>query len=171
MWKVFGLSVFTVWLLDLGCAVKHTEIIGYEGEDLLLNVKYRSGYEENNKYFSRSSGFFEEKLVQTAQPNSWTQHGQFALFDNTTSRLVTIIIYRLGAADSGLYYCGVDVTLDVDPLVEIQIMVKKGEPRRPSSEPRVVINGDDVIANPADITAQNWAKKRDQDRQQIIGAV
>ncbi|XP_051557804.1 uncharacterized protein LOC127443344 [Myxocyprinus asiaticus] len=163
MWKVFCLSVITVRLLDIGCAVKHTEINGYEEENLVFYVKYRSGYEENIKYFSRSDGFFEKKLVQTAQPNSWSQHGRYALFDNTTSRWVTIVIFRLGAEDSGLYYCGADVTLEVDPMVEIQITVKKGEPRRPTTEPRVLINGDDVITNPANIATQNWPKKRDQE--------
>lgn len=51
------------------------------------------------------------------------------MFDNTAAHRFIVFISALMTEDSGLYLCGVDVKLQVDPVSEIQITVRKGENR------------------------------------------
>lgn len=116
---------FSVCLLDVGCAV--TEVIRYEGHNISIQVTYASIYEKHDKYISRSDGFFSKKLLQTSQANRWFRHGRVSAFDDTTAHRFILFISGLMMEDSGLYVCGVDVKLQVDPVSEIQITVRKGE--------------------------------------------
>ncbi|XP_051726933.1 uncharacterized protein LOC127500027 isoform X2 [Ctenopharyngodon idella] len=158
MWKVrvFCFFICTACLLDINCAN-----IGYEGKHVTFHISYPEGYETNTKYFGKKDGFFFEKLVQTSHPYRWAKQGRFALFDNTSARILTATILQLVVDDSGLYSFGVDVKLSPDLSGDIQLTVRRGEAQRPTiSLPRVIVSSTN---SPANITAQNWTKTRNQE--------
>lgn len=113
---------FPACLLDINCAN-----IGYEGKHVTFHISYPEGYETNTKYFGKKDGFFFEKLVQTSHPYRWAKQGRFALFDNTSARILTATILQLVVDDSGLYSFGVDVKLSPDLSGDIQLTVRRGE--------------------------------------------
>lgn len=132
-WKCFFIShsiYIIAWLLNISCAAKLTEVIGYKGTNISLQISYPANFEKHDKYFGRSDGFFSKKLIRTSQANRWARHGRFALFDNTASHRFTVHITGLTMEDSGLYLCGVDIKLQTDPVSEVQITVRKGETAR-----------------------------------------
>ncbi|XP_073698626.1 uncharacterized protein [Garra rufa] len=143
--------------------------IGYEGKYITFKAFYPPDYETNTKYFGRTDRrFFFEKLVQTSHPNQWVKQGRFALFDNTSTHVLTAVISGLVAEDSGNYSFGVDIKLLPDLTGdEIQLTVITGEVQRPTAPtptptptPKVIVYS---TSRPANITAQNWAKTRDQE--------
>ncbi|XP_058633498.1 uncharacterized protein LOC131541633 [Onychostoma macrolepis] len=159
MWQagVFCFCIYTACLLDTSCAK-----IGYEGKYVTFKAIYPPDYETNTKYFGKTDGFFFfEKLVQTSHPNWWAKQGRFALFDNTSTHVLTAAILRLAAEDSGNYSFGVDIKLLPDLTGdEIQLTVVRGEAQRPTTPAKVIVYS---TSSPANITAQNWAKTRDQE--------
>lgn len=118
----FHFISFPACLLDINCAN-----IGYEGKHVTFHISYPEGYETNTKYFGKKDGFFFEKLVQTSHPYRWAKQGRFALFDNTSARILTATILQLVVDDSGLYSFGVDVKLSPDLSSDIQLTVRRGE--------------------------------------------
>lgn len=121
--EIFYFILFTACLLDINCAM-----IGYEGKHVMFHNRYPEGYETNTKYFGKTDGFSFEKLVQTSHPLRWAKQGRFALFDNTSARILTAVILRLVLEDSGLYSFGVDVKLLPDLSGDdIQLTVRRGE--------------------------------------------
>lgn len=118
-------AFFSVCLLDVGCAV--TVMIGYEGQNISIQLTYPAIYEKHDKYIGRSDGFFSKKLIQTSQANRWFRHGRVAVFDYTAAHTVIVFMSGLMMEDSGLYFCGVDVKLQLDPVSEIQITVRKSK--------------------------------------------
>ncbi|KAK9981706.1 hypothetical protein ABG768_001230 [Culter alburnus] len=137
-------------------------MIGYEGKHVMFHNRYPEGYETNTKYFGKTDGFSFEKLVQTSHPLRWAKQGRFALFDNTSARILTAVILRLVLEDSGLYSFGVDVKLLPDLSGDdIQLTVRRGEAQRPTiSLPTAIVSSTN---SPANITAQNWTKTRNQE--------
>lgn len=115
---------FPACLLDTSCAK-----IGYEGKYVTFKAIYPPDYETNTKYFGKTDGFyFFEKLVQASYPNRWAKQGRFALFDNTSTHVLTAVILGLVAEDSGNYSFGVDIKLLPDVIGdEIQLTVVRGE--------------------------------------------
>lgn len=114
---------FSASLLDIGCAK-----IGYEGKHVTFHDSYPTGYETNTKYFGKTEGYSFNKLVRTSHPYRWAKQGRFALFDNTSARVLTAAILELVEEDAGFYFFGVDIKLSPDLYGdEIQLTVRRGE--------------------------------------------
>lgn len=92
------LTSFPACLLDTSCLK-----FGYEGKYVTFKAIYPPDYETNTKYFDRTDGFFFEKLVQTCHPSYWAEQGRFALFDNTSTHVLTTAILGLVTEDSSNY--------------------------------------------------------------------
>ncbi|KAL1281365.1 hypothetical protein QQF64_000168 [Cirrhinus molitorella] len=160
MWtaRLFCFCIYADCLQKTSCAM-----IGYEGKFITFKGIYPPDYETNTKYFGRTDGFFFfEKLVETSHPNRWAKQGRFALFDNTSTHVLTAAIFGLVTEDSGNYSLGVDIKLLPDLIGdEIQLTVIRGEAQRPTTPaPKVIVYS---TSHPANIATQNWAKTRDQE--------
>ncbi|XP_043106602.1 CMRF35-like molecule 8 [Puntigrus tetrazona] len=159
MWKarVICFCFYAASVMDSSCA-----IIVYEGKYVTFKATYSPSYESNVKYFGRTDGFlYFEKLVETSRPNQWVKKGRFALFDNSSTHVLTATIMGLISEDSGSYLFGVDIKLLPDLTgEEIQLTVIRGEDQRTTTPAKVTVYSTSV---PAEITTQNRAKTRDQE--------
>ncbi|XP_073763991.1 uncharacterized protein isoform X2 [Danio rerio] len=129
-------------------------ITEYEGKSITFSTSYLESLETNSKYFSRS-GYFCEKLVETSESNRWTTHGRFAIFDNTSTHLITTTILNLTVEDSGLYIVAVDVTLWPDPETEIQLTVMRAEVQKTTTPPQRLTTPSQRLTTPSTVDVHN----------------
>ncbi|KAI5109454.1 polymeric immunoglobulin receptor-like isoform X2 [Silurus meridionalis] len=118
------LIIFTFCLISDGGASK--EVTGYLGGEVLIKCKYNTEYTQNPKYFCKGSSPGCSDLIKTGDKNMWVNSGQFSLFDDTKSAEISVMIRELTVEDTGMYQCGVDISLGNDIYTTVELKVKEG---------------------------------------------
>ncbi|XP_046708254.1 CMRF35-like molecule 8 isoform X5 [Silurus meridionalis] len=115
--------IFTFCLISDGGASK--EVTGYLGGEVLIKCKYNTEYTQNPKYFCKGSSPGCSDLIKTGDKNMWVNSGQFSLFDDTKSAEISVMIRELTVEDTGMYQCGVDISLGNDIYTTVELKVKE----------------------------------------------
>ncbi|XP_076003830.1 CMRF35-like molecule 1 isoform X2 [Genypterus blacodes] len=96
---------------------------GVEGQRLDIRCDYPYSQRENPKYFCYGDCSPSSHLIRTDKHQVWVRGDRFSLYDNTTGAFMVARVDELRLGDGGMYYCGVDISLYRDTLVEIQLSV------------------------------------------------
>ncbi|XP_026801239.3 polymeric immunoglobulin receptor isoform X1 [Pangasianodon hypophthalmus] len=118
------LLTFALCLISDGGASK--EVTGYSGGGVLIKCKYDAEFIQNKKYFCKRSSLGCSDQIKTEAKNEWIKSGRFSLFDDTKSAEFRVMIRELTVQDTGMYQCGVDISLSNDIYILVELKVKKG---------------------------------------------
>ncbi|XP_046708228.1 polymeric immunoglobulin receptor-like isoform X2 [Silurus meridionalis] len=132
--------IFTFCLISDGGASK--EVTGYLGGEVLIKCKYNTEYTQNPKYFCKGSSPGCSDLIKTGDKNMWVNSGQFSLFDDTKSAEISVMIRELTVEDTGMYQCGVDISLGNDIYTTVELKVKEDLSYEKSISKTVHVGGD-----------------------------
>uniref|UniRef100_A0A3B4XSZ1 Ig-like domain-containing protein n=1 Tax=Seriola lalandi dorsalis TaxID=1841481 RepID=A0A3B4XSZ1_SERLL len=99
-------------------------VTGVEGQTLSFRCEYSHELWNNTKYFNRDDE--EYPLIRTDKHDQWERNGRFSLYDNTTGAFIIIQVDKVVPEDSGIYLCGVDLSLRTDRISKIQLNVPRG---------------------------------------------
>ncbi|XP_014912497.1 polymeric immunoglobulin receptor-like isoform X1 [Poecilia latipinna] len=94
-------------------------VFGYEGRDVTVSCPYDPGYERYQKYLCNSSCGYSDFLIRSSQENTT----KYSVYDDKTTRVVTVTISDLHFDDTGKYWCGV-TRAGKDIYTEVQLEVK-----------------------------------------------
>uniref|UniRef100_A0A096M580 Ig-like domain-containing protein n=1 Tax=Poecilia formosa TaxID=48698 RepID=A0A096M580_POEFO len=94
-------------------------VFGYEGRDVMVSCPYDPGYERYQKYLCNSSCGYSDFLIRSSQENKT----KYSVYDDKTTRVVTVTISDLHFDDTGKYWCGV-TRAGKDIYTEVQLEVK-----------------------------------------------
>lgn len=101
--------------------------IGYEGGDVTFRCTYAQGFQNKEKYFFKKDAASSDHLVETKNGETSNVKGRASLQDNTNSRVFTVTLQDLTAADTGKYSCGMKKgEKENDHLSERRLVVKNG---------------------------------------------
>lgn len=67
-----------------------------------------------------------DHLIRADKHDQWVSEGRFSLYDNTTAAFFIVRVDKLVPMDSGIYWCGVDVSLLPDHISVIKLNVTRG---------------------------------------------
>ncbi|ROJ42281.1 CMRF35-like molecule 2, partial [Anabarilius grahami] len=100
-------------------------VTGYSGGGVMIACKYDEIYTANEKYFCRGDKWPGKcsDLIKTDVKYKWFKSGSFALFDNTSTAVFTVMIKNLNQGDSGKYQCGVNISYGKDSYTEVNLKV------------------------------------------------
>uniref|UniRef100_A0A8C2FGH5 Immunoglobulin domain-containing protein n=1 Tax=Cyprinus carpio TaxID=7962 RepID=A0A8C2FGH5_CYPCA len=98
---------------------------GYSGGGVNITCRYDREYTDNTKYFCRGEWKITcSDLIRTDMKNNQVDSGRFSLFDDTTAAVFTVTFRNLSKQDSGMYRCGVDISLSEDTYTEVNLNIK-----------------------------------------------
>ncbi|XP_047669170.1 polymeric immunoglobulin receptor-like isoform X6 [Tachysurus fulvidraco] len=117
------LLIFTLCLISDGGA--SNEVTGYSGGGILIKCKYDAKVTQRPKYFCKDSISVCSDQIKTGDKNQWVNSGRFSLFDDTNSSEFWVMIRELTVQDTGMYYCGVDITSGTDIKALVNLNVKE----------------------------------------------
>ncbi|XP_067239027.1 polymeric immunoglobulin receptor-like [Chanodichthys erythropterus] len=109
-------------LLMIPGVVISMSVTGYSGGGVTITCGYYDGYKENVKYFCKGQWSTCTDQIRTIKKNKWVQQDRFSLYDDTRSAVFTVTIRDLSERDSGIYYCGTEIT-GPDPITEVNLKV------------------------------------------------
>ncbi|XP_023276412.1 CMRF35-like molecule 8 isoform X2 [Seriola lalandi dorsalis] len=119
------LSVITI-LPQIRALTSVKTVTGVEGQTLSFRCEYSHELWNNTKYFNRDDE--EYPLIRTDKHDQWERNGRFSLYDNTTGAFIIIQVDKVVPEDSGIYLCGVDLSLRTDRISKIQLNVPRAKP-------------------------------------------
>ncbi|XP_041790375.1 CMRF35-like molecule 8 isoform X2 [Chelmon rostratus] len=125
-WRTTTTVIITILQIQALISVKTKAVTGVEGQMFDFRCDYQDGQQSNAKYFCHvdenvSSGH----LIRTEKHNQWVRNGRFSLYDNTTGAFFVVRVDKLISEDRGTYWCGVDISLQVDDIRAIQLNVSR----------------------------------------------
>lgn len=101
--------------------------MGVEGQSLSFKCEYPDSQRSNAKYFCRiDNTLFCQQLIKTSEHVQRVRDGRFSLFDNSTGRVFIVTMDGLTLGDSGIYCCGVDISVGCDTWSKIQLIISPG---------------------------------------------
>ena len=108
-------------------------VTGAEGSSLTVWCWYEESYKGHNKYWCRGQYDTDcNKIVETKGGEREERNGRVSIQDNTESRILTVTVRNLQAADAGPYWCKIQTVwiLDAwsqDPAFQVQVSVSPGK--------------------------------------------
>uniref|UniRef100_A0A4W6FBL2 Immunoglobulin V-set domain-containing protein n=1 Tax=Lates calcarifer TaxID=8187 RepID=A0A4W6FBL2_LATCA len=94
-----------------------------EGET--ITVKCHFSTTARKKYFCKDECEDDDILIKTDKNRA--QSGRYSISFENRGRVLSVTIKQLIKSDSGLYRCGLDIALSIDPYSEFRIIVTNGE--------------------------------------------
>uniref|UniRef100_A0A3B3U5T1 Polymeric immunoglobulin receptor-like n=1 Tax=Poecilia latipinna TaxID=48699 RepID=A0A3B3U5T1_9TELE len=119
MWSHQNLQLMLCTLSCVSSAAGLVLVFGYEGRDVTVSCPYDPGYERYQKYLCNSSCGYSDFLIRSSQENTT----KYSVYDDKTTRVVTVTISDLHFDDTGKYWCGV-TRAGKDIYTEVQLEVK-----------------------------------------------
>uniref|UniRef100_A0A9J8AJR8 Ig-like domain-containing protein n=1 Tax=Cyprinus carpio carpio TaxID=630221 RepID=A0A9J8AJR8_CYPCA len=122
--------IWTFTLLMIPGVVSSIRVRGYSGGGVNITCRYNRKYTDNAKYFCRGQWKTTcSDLIRTdmKNENKWVDSGRFSLFDDTRAALFTVTFRDLSEQDSGMYWCGADISWGKESYTEVNLKVVTGE--------------------------------------------
>uniref|UniRef100_A0A8C4S0M1 Polymeric immunoglobulin receptor-like n=1 Tax=Erpetoichthys calabaricus TaxID=27687 RepID=A0A8C4S0M1_ERPCA len=120
---------YTEIRLTVQAGVKSSEkdirVSGTEGGSVMIDCRYKNGYENSEKYLIDATRKLNNVLIRAKKPNTLVTEGRYSLYDNTSARVFTVSIKELQKSDAKAYWCAVERTLSED-YAEVRLTVHSG---------------------------------------------
>ncbi|AWP06010.1 Hypothetical protein SMAX5B_007422 [Scophthalmus maximus] len=123
-WRTTIAVIFTILQIRGLTSVITTKVYGVEGQTFDFSCEYPHSWQSNAKYFC----LFDDNdnhLIRTDKHDQWETEGRFSLYDNTTGAFFIVRVDKLVPGDSGIYWCGVDVSSHPDHISAKQLYVSR----------------------------------------------
>ncbi|XP_042341695.1 uncharacterized protein LOC121942531 isoform X2 [Plectropomus leopardus] len=138
-WRTTTTVIVTVLQIQALISVKTKTLTGVEGQRFDFRCEYGNGRQNNAKYFCYDSddNMSFTHLIRTEKHDQWERNGRFSLYDNTTGAFFIVRVDKLTSQDSGMYRCGVDISLYPDDISFMRLNVSQvtGSPNLPKDLP------------------------------------
>ncbi|XP_067355349.1 uncharacterized protein [Channa argus] len=122
-WKTTITAIVTVLQIQALISERTSTVAGVEGQTCSFRCEYPAKIQSNLKFLWRVDDSLYNSLIRTSKENEWVRNRHFSLYDNTTGGFIIIRVDKLVQEDTGVYWCGVDVSSLPDYVCVIQLKV------------------------------------------------
>uniref|UniRef100_UPI0037E7A2C4 polymeric immunoglobulin receptor-like n=1 Tax=Semicossyphus pulcher TaxID=241346 RepID=UPI0037E7A2C4 len=124
-WRTTTTVILTLLQIPALISVK-TTAGGVEGQSFEFRCDYPEHLKSNGKFFCHvDDDTCSNYLIQTDKQNQWVTQGRYSVYDNNTGGFFTVGVDKLTLEDSGMYWCGVDISSRPDHIHVIQLNVSR----------------------------------------------
>ncbi|XP_035516442.1 uncharacterized protein LOC118327257 [Morone saxatilis] len=126
-WRTTTTVILTILQIQALISVETKAVTGVEGQRFDFRCNYQDSQQSNAKYLCyENDNVSSNHLIWTDKHNKWVTNGRFSLYDNTTGAFFIVRVDKLNSEDSGMYWCGVDISQHPDHISVIQLNVSRG---------------------------------------------